>query len=79
MTEDDVRKALVYAGKLADGWFLQRVAEHYIELTRDGVEPAEIRDRLLSYFGTLHSERARILADMEATIRNLRPRHYTLQ
>jgi hypothetical protein len=76
MTEDDVR---AYAGKLIDGFILERVSTYYAELSREGVEPAEIRDRLIAYFATLHGERARILAGLELRNRDLRPQHETLQ
>jgi hypothetical protein len=79
MTEDDVQKTLVCLGKLTDGFFLERIAEHYIELRREGVEPADIRDRLVAYFDALHGERARILAELEPRIRSFRPQHQTLQ
>jgi hypothetical protein len=79
MTEDEAR---AYAGKLIDGFILERVAMHYVELTRDGVEPGEIRDRLCTYFDRLHGERARILAGLLLELRknrDLRPQHETLQ
>jgi hypothetical protein len=72
LTEKEIQQALAHCGERIDALCLQLVAEHYLDMIREGVPSAEAVERSRAYYTRLKGQRADLLTRLEPQVRYLR-------